>query len=269
MRILAIFVTTVLFLTRPVCAEIHHDIYAALHMDEVVAVMRQEGLDEAEATAEIYLKNSVRNNFDGAVDALYAEASIKGQLLNGLRAALSESDAELALEFYRTPLGMLVGKLETTGRVAISNDAVEEMAISIAQKALQAKDERAELLQSAADEMGLTEYNLSGAFAARYAFLSGLSEADELGISQDQIIELIAADEDSLRAEIDQWVLGFVFMAYRPLSDTELSDYLAFQMSSIGKALNQALFESFNAVSIPNAGQLGKLLATALQARDL
>ena len=70
MRILAIFVTTVLFLTRPVCAEIHHDIYAALHMDEVVAVIRQEGLDEAEATAEIYLKNSVRNNFDDAVDAL-------------------------------------------------------------------------------------------------------------------------------------------------------------------------------------------------------
>ena len=90
-----------------------------------------------------------------------------------------------------------------------------------------------------------------------------------MGISQDQIIELIAADEDSLRAEIDQWVLGFVFMAYRPLSDTELSDYLAFQMSSTGKALNQALFESFNAVSIHNAGQLGKLLATALQARDL
>ena len=117
--------------------------------------------------------------------------------------------------------------------------------------------------------MGLTEYNLSGAFAARFAFLSGLAEADELGISQDQIIELIAADEDSLRAEIDQWVLGYIFMAYRPLSDTELSDYLAFQMSSIGTALNHALYESFKAVSVHNAGQLGKLLASAIQARDL
>ena len=162
-----------------------------------------------------------------------------------------------------------MGKLETTGRVAISNDAVEDMAISIAQDALQAKDERAELLQSATQEKGTTEYNLSGAFAARFAFFSGLSEADELGISQDQIMALIAADEDSLRAEIDQWVLGFVFMAYRPLSDAQLADYLAFQMSATGTALNQALFESFNAVSVHNAGQLGKLLATALQARDL
>ncbi len=269
MRIFALITTIILFVTRPVYAEIYQDLYAALHMDEVVAVMRQEGLDEAEATAEMYLKNSARNNFDRAVDTLYSEASIEGQLLNGLRAALSEADAELALEFYRTPLGMLVGKLETTGRVAISNDAVEEMAISIVQQALQAKDERAELLQSATEEMGLTEYNLSGAFAARFAFLSGLAEADELGISQDQIIELIAADEDSLRAEIDQWVLGYIFMAYRPLSDTELSDYLAFQMSSIGTALNHALFESFNAVSVHNAGQLGKLLASAIQARDL
>ena len=269
MRIFALIAAIVLFVTRPVYAETHQDLYAALHMDEVVAVMRQEGLDEAGATAEVYLKNSTRNNFEGAVDALYAEAAIRDQLLNGLRAALSEADAALALEFYRTPLGMLVGKLETTGRVAISNDAVEEMAISIAQDALQAKDERAELLQSATQEMGLTEYNLSGAFAARFAFLSGLSEADELGISQDQIMALIAADEDSLRAEIDQWVLGFVFMAYRPLSDAQLADYLAFQMSATGTALNQALFESFNAVAVHNAGQLGKLLATALQARDL
>jgi len=269
MRIFALITATVLFVTRPVYADIYQELYAALHMDEVVAVMRQEGLEEAETTAEMYLKNSVRNNFDSAVDALYAEASIKRQLLKGLRAALAKADAELALDFYRTSLGVLVGQLETTGRVAISNDAVEEMAISIAQDALQAKDERAEILQSAAEEMGLTEYNLSGAFAARFAFLSGLAEADELGINQDQIIELIARDKDSLRAEIDKWVLGYVYMAYRPLSDTELSDYLAFQMSSIGKALNQALFESFNAVSIHNAGQLGKLLATALQARDL
>ena len=269
MRIFALIAALAVFLARPLCAEIYQDLYAALHMDEVVAVMRQEGLEEAEATAEVYLKTSARANFDGAVDALYAEASIERQLLNGLRAALAEADAELALEFYRTPLGMLVGQLETTGRVAISNDAVEEMAISIAQDALKAKEDRAELLQSAVEEMGLTEYNLSGAFAARFAFLSGLAEADELGITQDQILELIAADQDSLRAEIEQWVLGFVFMAYRPLSDAELTEYLAFQMSATGTALNQALFESFNAVSVNNAGQLGKLLAAALQARDL
>ena len=60
-----------------------------------MAVMRQEGLEEAEATAEVYLKTSARTNFDGAVDALYAEASIERQLLNGLRAALAEADAEL------------------------------------------------------------------------------------------------------------------------------------------------------------------------------
>ena len=117
--------------------------------------------------------------------------------------------------------------------------------------------------------MELTEYNLSGAFSARFAFLSGLAEAEELGITQDQIINLIAQDREALRDEIDQWVLGFVFMTYRPLSDEELSQYLAFLLSTPGKALNRALFEVFNELSTQNAGQLGKLLAAAIQAREL
>ena len=112
MRIFALIAALAVFLARPLCAEIYQDLFAALHMDEVVAVMHQEGLEEAEATTEVYLKTSARTNFDGAVDALYAEASIERQLLNGLRAALAEADAELALEFYRTPLAIA---LEATG----------------------------------------------------------------------------------------------------------------------------------------------------------
>lgn len=269
MRAFTFIVLIVLFAVRPAVADTFGQLYAALNLQEIVAIMRQEGLEEAEATKEIYLKNIRKDSFNSAIDALYSEAFMETQLRSGLKTALSEDDAEIALAFYQTQLGALASKLETSARAAISNDAVEEMAVSVANDALQAGNKRAKLLKNAVTDMELTEYNLSGAFSARFAFLSGLAEAEELGITQDQIINLIAQDREALRDEIDQWVLGFVFMTYRPLSDEELSQYLAFLLSTPGKALNRALFEVFNELSTQNAGQLGKLLAAAIQAREL
>lgn len=269
MRAFTFIVLIVLFAVRTAVADTFGQLYTALNLQEIVLIMRQEGLEEAEATKEIYLKNIRKDSFNSAIDALYSEAFMETQLRSGLKTALSEDDAEIALAFYQTQLGALASKLETSARAAISNDAVEEMAVSVANDALQAGNKRAKLLKNAVTDMELTEYNLSGAFSARFAFLSGLAEAEELGITQDQIINLIAQDREALRDEIDQWVLGFVFMTYRPLSDEELSQYLAFLLSTPGKALNRALFEAFNELSTQNAGQLGKLLAAAIQAREL
>lgn len=269
MRFLFLTTLAIFFVARPAASETYEQLYAALNLQEIVAIMRQEGLEEAEATIEIYLKDMRKESFDTSIDILYSETSMASHILSGLETALSEPDAEIALAYYQTPLGVLVSKLETTARLAISDDAVEEMAVSVVNKALQSGDKRAKLLQKAAADMKLTEYNLSGAFSTRFAFLSGLAEAEELGITQDQIINLIAQDRDNLRDEIDKWVLGYVYMTYGPLSDEQLSQYLTFQMSNTGEVLNRALFEVFNELSVENAGQLGKLLATAIQARQL
>ena len=269
MRYLFLTFIFVICTARPSVSETYEQLFAALNLEEIVSVIRQEGMEEAEATSEIYLKNIKQDNFRSSINELYSIELMQSKITAGLRAALSETDAQSALAFYQTPLGVLVSKLETTARLAISDDEVEEMAVSTAAKALQSGDSRAKVLQKAVTDMKLTEYNLSGAFSTRFAFLSGLAEAEELGITQDQIIALIAQDNDDLRDEIDKWVLGYVFMTYKPLSDEQLTRYLDFQMSAIGEELNRALFEVFNDLSVQNAGQLGKLLAFSIQARQL
>ena len=118
-------------------------------------------------------------------------------------------------------------------------------------------------------QMELVEQNLKGAFASQYGFLTELSKATDINLSQDQILSLLSGSEEDLRKEVTDWLMGYSYMAYQPLSDDDLQLYLDFLATTSGKALNGALFNVFNALSVKTSSALGELIALLREARDL
>lgn len=249
---------------------VYDQLYSALRLDEIVQIIKSEGTDEANTTAKIYLKSKGQTEtFRKDIEKLYDRTNISTFLLDGVANRLTEDDAQSALVFYSGSLGATIAQLEASARLAISDDAVESVAIEIAKAAGSKDHKRYKTLMKNIEELELVEHNMKGAFASQYGFLTELSQADDIDLSQDQILSMLSGNEQQLREEISAWLMGYSYMAYQPLSDEELDVYFDFLASTSGKALNKALFDVFNALSVEIASALGVLIAASREARDL
>ena len=183
--------------------------------------------------------------------------------------ALPARSADRLIGFYNSDLGLQVSQLEVSARRAITDPSIEDYVIELVLEAEAQGKRRPQLLRSAIKEMDWVKQNLAGAFEARFAFLEALSQVEGLQLDQGQIFTLMQSDQEALSKEIEEWLLGYMHMAYSPLSDDELTAYLAFQTSPEGMDLNAALFDTFNKLTTENAQKLGQFTASALSAQDL
>mgnify|MGYP004194304593 CR=1 FL=1 len=251
-------------------AAVYIQLYEALLLDDIIEIIRAEGIEEANTTADIYLNSKGKaETFSDDIEVLYDRTTLTNYLLDGISSALTEKDAEVAFVFYSGALGAKIAQLEASARSAISDSAVESLAIAVAKSAGSKDPQRHKILKDNIEKLDLVEHNMKGAFASQYGFLTELSRADDINLSQDQILSMLSNSEPSLREEVSAWLMGYSYMAYQPLTDDDLQIYLDFLMSSSGIALNQALFDVFNALSVKNASALGELVASSRQERDL
>ena len=250
--------------------EVYNQLYEALHLNDIVDIIRAEGIEEAKTTAGIYLKSlGQTGTFSTDIDNLYDTTNLSTLILDGISSRLTEKDAEVALVFYSGVLGKNIAELEASARLAISDKAVEVMAIETAKSASSKDSKRIEMLKKNMEELELVEHNMKGAFASQYGFLTRLSKAGDIKLSQDQILSMLSGSEEDLRKDVSDWIMGYSYMAYQPLIDDELELYFDFLMSSSGKALNSVLFAVFNDLSVQTASALGELIALSREARDL
>lgn len=244
-------------------------LYDALYLDVLVDVIVAEGQDQIRETADMYLSERSSDPFITQAGAFYAPDTIKAKLIAGLDDGMTDAQVDLALAFFTSDLGCLAAELEASARVAISDPAVEDDAMAAAARARRDADPRIAQLQSFMTDMDLVDLNLAGAMTAQYHFLMPLIEVDRLGLSQAEIFALIEESRREVTTSIQEWLIAFLYMAYRPLSDDQLAMYLQYQTSQNGHALNQALFDMFNAIDRDASAFMGTALAQALQSQEL
>ena len=249
---------------------VYDELYEALNLNDIVKVIRDEGLEEATLTAEIYLKSQSQTvKFNSQIQNLYDITYLSNFLLEGISTAILEKDVQELLLFYKSPLGAQVARLEASARLAISDDAVESMAIEIAKSAKTKDKIRYKQLEKNMKEMKLVEQNIKGALESQYGFLMELSKATDINLSQDQILLLLSSSEEDLRKEVTAWIMGYSYLAYKPLNDEHLNSYLDFLATTSGKALNETLFNVFNELSFKTSSAIGKIIVLLREARDL
>lgn len=272
MRFIIYFVAFLVSLYSSATCEtsVHDRLYHALKLDEIAEILHKEGIEDGLKAGKAYLGQKYNKEaFGASIANIYSIEKIE----NGLKAELSELlpsiAAEHALDFYDSDLGRRIAALEASARKAISDSAIESMAISAAKSARKDDPQRFKTLQKGMEVLSLIDLNMSGAFSAQFAFLTKLSQSDNFALSHSDILTLLIERESEMRAEILDWLMGFSYMAYKPLTDQELDIYFDFLSSSYGKVLNKSLFDVFNEFSVRTSGDLASKIISFQGVRDL
>lgn len=264
--------TTVLFLSlvpSMSVSDAYDDLYAALKFDKVVDIIVQEGRDEAGDVANTYLEPQHHSDFIDKLAAYYEKARIAEQVKDLLREKVTSQDADRALAFYLTESGQLFAGLEVSARAAIMDQGVQEAAIEMAKSAASQEDPKAAQIAKLISDMDWINKNMVSVFESQYAFLIRLAEVEGFNLNQAAIFDLLSEQENEIRTGINEWLQGFLFMAYAPTTLEQVTEYFAFLNSPTGRVLDAAFFDVFDQIDYGASVLMGTEVAAILSLQNL
>ena len=231
------------FPTGAVADEVE-ELFNALGLAEIIAVMQVEGIEYGDQIATDMLAGRSPDDWLETVREIYSYQRMEGAVLAGLRAELEGTDIAAMTAFFEAEPGRSIVALEVSGRQALLDDAVEEAAKDALADA--EGSARLELVRDYIAANDLVETNVVGALNSNYAFYTGLVGGGAFDLTDDQILTEVWASEPEIRANTTAWIESFLLMAYAPLSDDDLEVYVAFSETEAGQELNSALFATFD-----------------------
>lgn len=245
----------------------------ALQLREVFSVMSEEGRAYGDQIEVDMFPGAGGPAWTKAVDGIYSVDRMLPIFSTAFEAELMRSGADVPamLSFFEGDLGRKVTTLEISGRRALLDQAVEDASRLKYEELSAAGDAKVALVDAFVDANNLVDANVAGAMNANYAFYQGLGDAGFLedGLTDDEIIAEIWAQEEAIRGETDIWIRSYLAMAYAPLSDAEIRDYTGFSTTPAGKELNTALFAGFDAVFSEVSRQLGRAAGGVMAGQEL
>lgn len=246
-------------------------LYDAMSLDQLIEVMRAEGLGYGEEIANDLFGGPGPQEWVDRVDQIYGIDVMSQAVRSGLTAALEDEDLPAIQDFFDGELGQEIIALEVSARQALMDEAVEEASKEAAALALIDDTPRAQLVTEFVEINDLVETNVVGAMNANYAFYLGLMEGGGLpdSLSQDEILRDVWSQEDEIRQNTSEWVYSYLMMAYQPLSDEDLQAYIAFSKTDAGEDINAALFAAFDGLFEDISRALGRAASMQMISSEL
>lgn len=257
----------------PLAAQTASELSRLLRVDDMMAVMRDEGMSYgADLRAELF-PGADRARWQGLVAGIYDAGSML-QRFDAVFVPEMAADPEAldaTLEFFGSERGQRIVELEIAARKALLDEAVEEVARAQVDEMRRADDPRVGIITRFAEVNDLVEQNVAGALNANLAFYRGMVSggAFEGGLTESEMLADVWSQETEVRRETQEWLFPFLTLAYQPLSDDDLRAYLAFSETTSGQVLNTALFAGFEAVFEAISQDLGLAAARMMSSQDL
>ena len=244
-----------------------------MRIADIVALLREEGIDYGRKLETDMFPGAGGAGWQATVGLIYDGARMEAVFGAALDAALDgQAEATAAAQaFFGSDLGQKVLGLEIEARRALLDDAVEDAAKLAWEEMAAEGGPRVALLDDFVAANDLVESNVMGALNSNLAFYQGMAEGGAFGeeMTEDQMLSDTWAQEGEIRASTEGWIYPYLALAYGPLADAELQDYIDFSRSPAGQALNTALFAAFDEVFTPVSRALGLAVARQLQGQDI
>jgi len=257
----------------PLQAQTPADLTTALRIDDVVDVMRQEGLKYGSDLEEELFPGAGGTRWRAAVDLIYDPATMRRRFDERFSSEIAEDADAIAasMDFFDSERGQRIIALEIEARLALLDDAVEEAAKVAVDEMRAEAAPRFETLTRFAEVNDLIEQNVAGALNSNLSFYRGMSDAGAFGtgMSESDILSDVWSQEADIRAETEDWLYPFLSLAYQPLSDEDMAAYLDFSATDAGQKLNSAVFAAFDSVFSAISYDLGRAAARMLSGQDI
>ena len=240
-----------------------------LQVREVVEIFRAEGIIYAQELDVDFLDGQGGAFWAAQVRRIYDAQRISEQVRAALETGLSDAEVEAAIAFFGSPDGSRIIALENAARRAMGDPEIESAAREIYQDLAQAEDPQVDLVRAYIEVNDLLERNVSGAMSANYHFYMGLSEGGYDPRSEAVILDDVWSQQEAIRTDTEDWLYGFLLMAYQPVAPDVLQGYVDYSASPPGQALNAALFAGFDAMYLDVSYGLGRALALSAKGDEI
>ena len=250
----------------------------ALQMDKTLVIMSREAVANAAEVAPDLFGGASPADWTHAVAKLFDPVTARAAFDAGLLPAMTsanQGDLEQALAYFETPTGQRLIDLELSAREALLDTDLEAAAkqswADLLADPLPASALRAKLIRDIVAATDLIESNVSSAMNGNFAFFQGLAESGGFAaeMTQDDMLSEVRGQEAELRADTADWLYPFLAMAYTPLSDDDLRDYIAFSKSPAGQALNGVLFLAFDEMGAAQSRGMGLAAGRLIVGQDI
>lgn len=258
----------------PARAELSPDqeaLFEALGLPAIIEVMREEGVDYGRSMEDLMFPGRGGSAWAAVVERIYDPTLMQEKVSGEMAQALAGTDIEPLLDFFTSERGQRIISFEVSARQALTDPDIEAAANEKLQIMRADGDDRLELIEQFVEVNDLIGSNLMGAMNSNYAFYQGLNDGDGLPeeLTEEQMLLNIWEQEDEVREETETWVYSYLAMAYQPLSDEDVEAYIALSKSDEGRALNRALFASFDAMYSTISRGLGLAAAQFIVGQDI
>lgn len=228
----AIFTALLMFLSLPVLADIHADLYQAAGW----AQQRANFNDALSAAQQRYRKSLPPAVYDALVSnssQRFAPQAMDQRALQSFRENLP--DAQPALTFFESPLGH---KIVSSEQLATRKDQLAQYANGL--PVVEASDSRRLLISHLANALPAKEAGAEVSLALAGVAADSLSQMIPGLLGGDTAQGLLNSQRQRLMSQIGADLNNTLLFVYRDLSDPELDEFITFAESAQGKTYYQA-----------------------------
>lgn len=244
-----------------------------LQTDQTFAVMLEEGKAYGASIEQQMFPGQGTARWATMVAAIYDPATLGAIFDQALATALADDPQAVATaqDFFASPLGQHILTAEIAARRTLLDEAAEEAAQVEAERLQADRDPKMRQIRDLIKAGDMIEQNVAGALSANLAFLQGMASVGTNGTVMDaeSMMSEVWSQESDIRAQTELWLLPYLALAYRDLSQDDLKAYVAFSESPEGKRLNGALFTAYDQVFRKVSHDLGRAAALLMQGNDI
>lgn len=249
------------------------EVLEALRVTDLLSIMGEEAVAAGNELAEGMVPQSAMTSWQTTIDEINDPGRLKAIMTEDFVENMPQEHVGPVLDFLTSTAGERIVGLELSAREALLDPDVEAMSEEAWHEKSRSDDPRLDLIDRFAKINDLIDSNVVGAMNANAAFLRGMRVGGTgtplAKRSDDQIIAEVIAQEPEIRASTEEWVYSFLLLAYAPLSDAELGDYIEFSETDPGQSLNRALFSAFDRIFVMTSEETGEALARLMASRDI
>lgn len=266
-----ISIVMLLAMPVPAWADDPGALFDALRLDEVIAIMREEGIEYGEELRADLFPSRPAAGWSAEVEDIYAAERMEVSVREAFEDNLGDAALAPVVEFFASGQGVEIVSLEIDARRAMLDEAVAEAAEVRAIDLRAGNDPLIGRIEALIEAGGLIDENVVGAMNANYAFYDGLLRGGAFPGQPDEgeLIADVWAQEPQIRDETTDWMYGYLSLAYAPLDRDALDAYIALFRSPEGQAVNAAIFEVFNDMYVDVSRRLGLAAAAMMAGEDI
>ncbi|WP_439154626.1 DUF2059 domain-containing protein [Yoonia sp.] len=268
-RLTTLVLTVFMAFQTPLCSAEPADrqkidaLFVALGLPELLGIMRIKGLSQGRVIAADMLADRDNPDWDAMVSRIYDPAFMTQEVHAGFDEELLGADLDAMLAFFTSEPGKSIVSLEISARRALLDTAIAAASKQAAARARHEQTQRFRLVARFIAENDLIDAHVAGALHARYAFQIALMEGGVLprGVTPETALREVRSQAPEIRQMATDWLETHLLLAFQPLTDEEITLYLAFSQSRAGQEMIAALSVAFDGLYSDLARAMG--LATA------